>query len=155
VLVSKALVRDVNSRLGFLGRVSIIAKAELRGHVGGALTGSQFRDGDIVKKGDLLFMIDARPCEIEPALNRAQFLATNSTGAEQVEDECTAVQRSARAAVCDAKAQICDAELDLRYCRFAAPFGRHLSFGNLITGSRTARPRTPFVVQPWIVDGSR
>jgi hypothetical protein len=25
----------------------------------------------------------------------------------------------------------------------------------LIVGSRTARPPTPLVVQPWIVDGSR
>ena len=166
VVVSKPLGREIDSRLGFLGQFSAIEQVELRAQVGGTLTGIHFRDGDIVKKGDLLFTIDARPYEIKLAqaralletasarlaladreLNRAQVLATKSFGTEQTVDQRTAEQRSAQAAVHDAKAQIRDAEFDLEHCRITSPFtgriGTHLvSVGNLIAGSRAATTPT-------------
>jgi multidrug efflux system membrane fusion protein len=166
VVVSMPLAREVDSRLGFLGQFSAIEQVELRAQVGGTLTGIHFKDGDIVKKGDLLFTIDARPYEIrlaqanaqletasarlalaERELNRAQVLATKSFGTEQTVDQRTAEQRSAQAAVNDAKAQIRDAEFDLEHCRITAPFtgriGTHLvSVGNLIAGSRAATTPT-------------
>jgi RND family efflux transporter MFP subunit len=166
VVVSKPVARDIDSRLGFLGQFSAIEQVELRAQVGGTLTGIHFRDGNIVKKGDLLFTIDARPFEIKLAqatalletasarlaladreLNRAQVLAAKSFGTEQTVDQRTADQRSAKAAVDDAKAQIRDAEFDLEHCRISAPFtgriGTHLvSVGNLIAGSRAATSPT-------------
>jgi RND family efflux transporter MFP subunit len=166
VVVSKPLARDIDSRLGFLGQFSAIEQVELRAQVGGTLTGIHFTDGDIVKKGALLFTIDARPYEIKLAqatalletasarraladreLNRAQVLATKSFGTEQTVDQRTAEQRSAQGAVDDAKAQIRDAEFDLEHCRITAPFtgriGTHLvSVGNLIAGSRAATTPT-------------
>ena len=166
VVVSKPLVREVDSRLGFLGQFSAIEQVELRAQVGGTLIGIYFRDGDIVHKGDLLFTIDARPYEIrlaqanaqletanarlalaERELTRVQELATKAFGTEQTVDQRTADQRSAQAAVDDAKAQIRDAEFDLEHCRITAPFtgriGTHLvSVGNLIGGSRAATTPT-------------
>jgi multidrug efflux pump subunit AcrA (membrane-fusion protein) len=67
VVVSKPVARDIDSRPGFLGQFSPIERVELRAQVGGTLTGIHFRDGNIVKKGDLLFTIDARPYEIKLA----------------------------------------------------------------------------------------
>jgi RND family efflux transporter MFP subunit len=166
VVVSKPLARDIDSRLGFLGQFSAIEQVELRPQVGGTLTGVHFRDGDIVKKGDLLFTIDPRPYEIKRAqavalletatarlaladreLNRAQVLATKAFGTEETVDQRTAGQRSAQASVDDAKAQIRDADFDLEHCRITAPFtgriGTHLvSVGNLIAGSRAATTPT-------------
>jgi multidrug efflux system membrane fusion protein len=166
VVVSKPLVREIDSRLGFLGQFSAIEQVELRAQVGGTLTGVHYRDGAIVKKGDLLFTIDVRPYEIKLAqatalletasarlalaereLNRAQVLAAKSFGTEQTVDQRTAERRSAQAAVDDAKAQIRDAEFDLEHCRITAPFtgriGTHLvSVGNLIAGSRAATTPT-------------
>jgi membrane fusion protein, multidrug efflux system len=166
VVVSKPLVREVDSRLGFLGQFSAVEHVELRAQVGGTLTGIHFKDGDIVQKGDLLFTIDARPYEIRLAqanalletasarlalagreLNRAQILATKAFGTEQAVDQRTNEQRAAQAAVDDAKAQIRDAEFDLEHCRITAPFtgriGTHLvSVGNLIAGSRAATSPT-------------
>jgi membrane fusion protein, multidrug efflux system len=162
VVVSKPLVRDLESRLGFLGQFSAVEQVELRAQVGGTLTGIHFKDGDIVHKGDLLFTIDSRPYEIRLAqanaqletararlvladreLDRAQVLATKAAGSEQTVDHRTADKRSAQAAMDDAKAQIRDAEFDLEHCRIMAPFtgriGTHLvSVGNLIAGSRYA-----------------
>jgi len=166
VVVSKPLVREVGSRLGFLGQFSAVEQLEIRAQVGGALTGIHFKDGDVVHQGDLLFTIDARPYEIRLAqasalletasarlvlagreLYRAQALATKSFGTEQAVDQRAADQRAQQAATDDAKAQIRDAEFDLEHCRIAAPFtgriGTHLvSVGNLVAGSRAATSPT-------------
>jgi multidrug efflux system membrane fusion protein len=73
VVVSKPLVRDLDTRLGFLGQFSAVSQVELRAQVGGTLTGIFFKDGDIVRKGDLLFTIDPRPYEITLAEATAQL----------------------------------------------------------------------------------
>ena len=166
VVVSKPLIEDLDARLGFLGQFSAVSRVELRAQVGGTLTGIFFKDGDIVRKGDLLFTIDPRPYEItlaeataqldvasahlelaERQLDRAKDLEQSNAGSVENVDQRTSEQRSARAAVEDAKARIRDAQFDLDHCRIAAPFtgrmGTHLvSVGNLIGGSRTATSPT-------------
>ena len=166
VVVSKPLVRYLDSELGFLGQFSAVSQVELRAQVGGTLTGIFFRDGSIVRKGDLLFTIDPRPYEIKLSeataqfdaasahleladrqLDRAKDLEQSSAGSVENVDQRTSDQESARAAVEDAKARIGDAQFDLNHCRITAPFtgrmGKHLvSIGNLIAGSRTATSPT-------------
>jgi RND family efflux transporter MFP subunit len=166
VIVSKPLVRELDSRLGFLGQFSAVDSVELRAQVGGTLTGIHFKDGDIVHQGDLLFTIDPIPYEIRLAqataqletgssrlelakheLWRAQELKRTDFGTMQAVDQRTADLQAAQAAVDDAKAQIRDAQFDLDHCRIAAPFtgriGTHLvSVGNLIAGSRYATSPT-------------
>src|SRR6266404_5155287 len=73
VTVSKPLARDVDTRIGLLGQFSAIDRVELRAQVGGTLTEIHFQDGQIVHKGDLLFMIDPRPYEIKLAKATAQL----------------------------------------------------------------------------------
>jgi multidrug efflux system membrane fusion protein len=166
VVVSKPLVQDLDTRLGFLGQFSAVSQVELRAQVGGTLTGIFFKDGDIVRRGDLLFTIDPRPYEITLAeasaqldvatahleladrqLDRAKDLEQSNAGSVENVDQRTSDQRAARAAVEDAKARIRDAQFDLDHCRITAPFtgrmGTHLvSVGNLIAGSRTATSPT-------------
>lgn len=166
VLVSKPLVRDLDRELGFLGQFSAVSQVELRAQVGGTLTGIFFKDGGIVRKGDLLFTIDPRPYEIRLAeataqldvasahleladrqLDRAKDLEESNAGSVEDVDQRTSDRQSARAAVEDAKARIRDAQFDLDHCRIKAPFtgrmGKHLvSVGNLIAGSRTATSPT-------------
>jgi multidrug efflux system membrane fusion protein len=166
VVVSKPLAQDIDTRLGFLGQFSAVSQVELRAQVGGTLTGIFFKDGDIVRKGDLLFTIDPRPYEITFAeataqldvasarleladrqLDRAKDLEQSNAGSMENVDQRTSDQRAARASVEDAKARIRDAQFDLDHCRITAPFtgrmGTHLvSVGNLIAGSRTATSPT-------------
>src|SRR2546429_4059912 len=166
VVVSKPLAQDIDTRLGFLGQFAAVSQVELRAQVGGTLTGIFFKDGDIVRKGDLLFTIDARPYEItlaeanaqlevaaarlqlaERQLDRAKDLEQSNAGSVENVDQRISDQRSARAAVEEAKARIRDAQFDLDHCRITAPFtgrmGTHLvSVGNLIAGSRTATSPT-------------
>jgi len=166
VVVSKPMVEDLDTQLGFLGQFSAVSQVELRAQVGGTLTGIFFKDGDIVRKGDLLFTIDPRPYEITLAeataqidvatahleladrqLDRAKDLEQSNAGSVENVDQRTSDQRSARAAVEAAKARIRDARFDLDHCQITAPFtgrmGTHLvSVGNLIAGSRTAASPT-------------
>ncbi len=166
VVVSKPLVEDLDTRLGFLGQFSAVSQVELRAQVGGTLTGIFFKDGDIVRKDALLFTIDPRPYEITLAeataqldvasarleladrqLERAKDLEQSNAGTVENVDQRTSDQRAARASIEDAKARIRDAQFDLDHCRIAAPFtgrmGTHLvSVGNLIAGSRTATSPT-------------
>src|SRR5467141_1566700 len=166
VVVSKPLLQNLDTRLGFLGQFSAVSQVELRAQVGGTLTGIFFKDGDIVRKGDLLFTIDPRPYEITLAeataqidvatarleladrqLDRAKDLEQSNAGSVENVDQRISDQRAGRAAVEDAKARIRDAQFDLEHCRITAPFtgriGTHLvSVGNLIAGSRTATSPT-------------
>jgi hypothetical protein len=64
VAVSAPLQRDVDGRLEFLGQFSAVDHLELRPQVGGTLTQIGFKDGDIVHKGDLLFVIDRVPTQM-------------------------------------------------------------------------------------------
>jgi multidrug efflux system membrane fusion protein len=162
VTVSEPLQRAVDTRLGFLGQFSAIDRVELRAQVGGTLTEIHFKDGQIVHKGDLLFVIDPRPYEIKLAqanaqlqtakarvafannqLTRAQSLRRNEFATQETVDQRTSDQDASEAAVEDAKARIRDAQLDLEYCRVTAPFtgrigARQVSIGSLVAGSRAA-----------------
>jgi membrane fusion protein, multidrug efflux system len=166
VTVSQPLQREVDTKAGFLGQFSAVDRVELRAQVGGTLTEIHFKDGQVVHKGDLLFVIDPRPYEIKLAqanaaldtalarvalannqLSRAQSLKKNEFATQETVDQRTSDQDSSLAAVEDAKARIRDAELDLEYCRVRAPFSgrigaRQVSLGSLVAGSRAATSPT-------------
>ncbi len=141
VTVSQPLQREVDTRAGFLGQFSAVDRVELRAQVGGTLTEIHFKDGQIVHKGDLLFVIDPRPYEIKleqakaalqtaaahvelanTQLSRAQSLRRNEFATQETVDQRTSDHDTSQAAVDDAKARIRDAELDLEYCHVLAPF---------------------------------
>jgi multidrug efflux system membrane fusion protein len=160
VTVSRPLLETVAATTGFLGQFSAVDSVELRAQVGGTLTEIDFKDGQIVHQGDLLFAIDPRPYQIrldqavaqyqtaqskvvltQAELWRAQQLKRTEFGTAENVDVRAADQRTADAAIDTAKAAIMDARLDLEYARVTAPFtgriGAHqVSTGNLISGSR-------------------
>jgi RND family efflux transporter MFP subunit len=166
VTVSTPLQRDLAPRLGFLGQFTAVNQVELRAQVGGTLTEIHFKDGDIVHKGDLLFVIDPVPYDIRLSqataqletanarlelatseMVRAQTLKNDDAGTTQNVDQRTAEKREAQAAVDAAKAMIRDARFDLDRTRVTAPFsgriGTHLvSVGNLVSGSRAGSSPT-------------
>jgi membrane fusion protein, multidrug efflux system len=160
VTVSPPLQQTVQTTARFLGQFSAVDSVELRAQVGGTLTAIDFRDGQIVRKGDLLFVIDPRPFQIKldqavAQLNtaeaketlsrvelwRAQQLKQTSFGTAETVDQRAADVRTNQAAIDAAKAAIMDATLDLEFSHVTAPFtgriGRHLeSVGGLVSGSR-------------------
>jgi RND family efflux transporter MFP subunit len=166
VTVSHPLEHDIEDKLQFLGQFSGVQQVELRAQVGGTLAQIGFKDGDIVKKGDLLFVIDSEPYEIKMShavaqlertkawlelatrqLERAKTLKRTDAGSTENVEQRTSEKRAAQAAVADAEAMVRDAQFDLDHCHITAPFmgriGTHLvSVGNLVAGSRAASSPT-------------
>ena len=64
VTVSRPMQQTVQTISRFLGQFSAVDSVELRAQVGGTLSTIQFQDGQIVHKGDPLFVIDPRPFQI-------------------------------------------------------------------------------------------
>src|SRR5215210_129409 len=59
--VAKSVVKDIQEWDEFIGRFEAVDEVELCARVSGYLDKVHFRDGTIVKAGDLLFTIDQRP----------------------------------------------------------------------------------------------
>src|SRR5687767_2042746 len=65
VTVATPLVRDVLEWDDYVGRFEAVETVEVKPRVSGYLTGTHFRDGQFVRRGQLLFTIDARPAQAQ------------------------------------------------------------------------------------------
>src|SRR4051812_46298639 len=63
VTVSAPLLKEITEWDEFTGQFTAVDYVEIRARVSGYLTEIHFEDGQIVRKGDLLFVIDPRPYE--------------------------------------------------------------------------------------------
>src|SRR5262250_3926968 len=70
VTVSRPVERDVTDYADFTGRTAAVDSVEVRAHVWGYLDRVNFKEGALVKKGDVLFELDARP--YQAALDQAK-----------------------------------------------------------------------------------
>jgi RND family efflux transporter MFP subunit len=162
VTVSKPLQREIVEYDEFTGQFAAVEYVELRARVSGYLQSHHFEEGQIVHKGDLLFVIDPRPFEAALAsaraqlgqaqarvdlanqqLQRASVLSQRDFVARSTYDERVQEQRVAVSAVEIARAAVRTAELDLEFTRIVAPVTgrigrREVSDGNLVTGGAGA-----------------
>jgi RND family efflux transporter MFP subunit len=154
----KRLVADYNE---YVGRFVAVDAVEVRARVSGYLDAIHFQDGQLVKKGDLLFTIDRRPFEATLAqsqanltqaranlayaqadLERGQNLVRGNTITQQTFDQRTQAKRVAEASVSAQEAAVRQAQLDLEFTELRAPVSgrigdRRVSAGNLVTGGTT------------------
>jgi RND family efflux transporter MFP subunit len=166
VTVSAPLARPVTDWSEFTGQFQAAEYVELRARVSGYLTEIHFTDGQMVNKGDLLFVIDPRPYEIAVVAARAKLdqaagtkefahrqlaragqLRRNDFVAESTLDQRTEESRGAGANVEAARAVLRDAELSLQFTRVTAPISgrisaKQVSVGNLVTGGPTVSAPT-------------
>ena len=158
VTVAKPLVVEMQEWSDFTGQFEARESVEIRARVSGYLESVNFTDGQRVKKGDLLFVIEPRPYEIALAQAKAQLtqaeaqlqlaelqlqrtaqLRKNDYATQETYDERAAEVKSATASRDNAIAAVNQAELNLDYTHVLAPVsgrvGRHeVSVGNLIMG---------------------
>ena len=161
VTVSHPLVKTITEWDEYTGQFQAVDSVEVRARVSGYLTEIHFTDGQWVKKGDLLFVIDPRPFQIDLDSARAQLAQAQArvqwanaelarTGALRKGDYAPASDydtklneaRAAAASVDTAKAAIAAAQLNLDFTHITAPLdgrmGTHLvSIGNLVVGNTT------------------
>jgi len=159
--VAKPTKRLLADHDEYVGRFVAVDAIEVRARVSGYLDAIHFKDGQLVKKGDLLFTIDRRPFEAslaqaeanlaqaranlayaEADLERGQGLVRGNTITQQTFDQRTQAKRVAEAAVKAQEAALRQANLDLEFTELKAPIAgrigdRRVSAGNLVTGGTT------------------
>jgi RND family efflux transporter MFP subunit len=162
VSVAAALERDVTEWDEFTGRLEAVESVEIRPRVTGYIESVNFSEGSIVRKGDLLFVIDPRPyradlskaqAELARAVARAELTATDVTRSEKLlsikavsqeeYDQRVNAAREARANVEAARAAVESAQLNIEFTRVTSPIGGRVSkaavtAGNLVTGGSNA-----------------
>lgn len=158
VTVAKPVQRTVTDYDEYVGRFTAVDSVEVRARVSGYLDGVHFKDGQLVKQGDLLFTIDKRPFQYaldqaratlaqarsnviftKADLERGQQLLRDKTITDQTFEQRAQAARNAEAAAAGAEAAVRQAELDLQFTDLRAPINgrigdRRVSPGNLVTG---------------------
>lgn len=169
VTVATPLVKKITEWYEFTGRFEAIESVEVRARVSGYVQSVDFQDGQIVAKGQLLFVIDPRPYQAaaeqaraqraaaearvalaDAELARAQELVERQTVSRSTYDQRLQEKLAAEAAVEIAAAALRHAELDLAFTEVRAPVGGRISdsrvdVGNLVTGDPNATLLTTIV----------
>jgi len=161
VTVAKPVVKDIVEQDEFTGRFEAVDQVELRARVAGYLEAVRFRDGQIVREGDLLFVIDKRPYQatlrraeaaVTAAQTRVDFargdleryerLARSGTAPERQLEQARQSFQQAQADIAALRADIETARLNLSFTEIRSPIagriGRKLvSEGNLVAADQT------------------
>ena len=158
VTVAKPVRKMVVDEDEYVGRFVAVDSVEIRARVGGYLEKINFTDGQMVKEGDVLFVIDRRPYRhaLEQAkanlaqaranlayaqsdLDRGAQLVKDKTITQQTYDQRLQTKNVAEAAVKAQEEAVASAELDHQFTELKAPISgrigdRRVSVGNLVTG---------------------
>jgi RND family efflux transporter MFP subunit len=158
VTVSRPVVQEIIEWDEYTGRLEATENVEVRARVSGYLQSIHFKDGAIVKKGDLLFVIDPRPYQAEvdrvraelqlaqarlelakSDYARAQKLLQFRAMSQEEADTRAATERQAQESVAAGQAAVKAAGLNVEFTRVTAPITGRISRrlvteGNLING---------------------
>jgi len=169
VSVAAVLQKDIALWDEFSGRLEAVQRVEVRPRVAGALQAVHFKEGALVKQGDLLVTVDPAPyaAEVDRAeaqvvaaqarlsytrseLERATRLLEEKAIAQREHDERLNAQREADANLRAAQAALQTAKLNLSYTQVRAPVagrvGRiEVTVGNLVAAGAGAPVLTTLV----------
>jgi RND family efflux transporter MFP subunit len=158
VTVAHPLVEKIVEWDEYSGQFSAIEHVELRSRVSGYLESIHFQDGQMVKKGDLLFVVDPRPFQADVRLAEANLerdkaqlqradldltrysvLAKKDFASQQQFENARATAQAAAATVKADDAALAQAKLNLAFTQITAPVGgrigrRQVSVGDLVIG---------------------
>jgi multidrug efflux system membrane fusion protein len=159
VTVASVARQDIPVEVRAIGHVEPFTTVDVKARVGGQVTRVGFREGQNVRKGDLLFQIDPRPYQAALAQARAQLERDRALARNAEEDvkrysalvqkdyvtreQYDATRANAAAALASARADQAameNAQLQLSYCTVTAPVsGRTGSVlvhpGNMVQGN--------------------
>ena len=161
VIVAKPLAKRIVDWDDFVGRFEAVNSVDVRPRVSGYLQSIDFTDGQMVHKGQVLFVIDPRPyraaldqakgqlahaeaalANAKVELDRAVKLLAAHAIAEQEYQTRLATEQQAAADIESAKATLAVAALNLEFTRVTSPVSgrasdRRYSVGNLVTQDST------------------
>ena len=169
VSVATVALKDTAIWADFSGRVEAVDRVEIRPRAAGAIIQAHFREGALVKRGDLLFTIDPAPyaAEVQGAeaqlasaqarivlaakeQQRAQQLVGSGFTPQRDVDQRVNEMRGAEANLRAMQAALDTARLNLGYTEVRAPIagrvGRiEVTAGNLVPAGPTAPVLTTLV----------
>lgn len=161
VTVAAPLALNVVDWDDFVGQFVAVDSVDVRPRVSGYLQSVGFKDGDVVRKGQTLFVIDPRPYEAaleqakgqeahahstvittQRAVARGVTLLAAHAISEQAYDTLSGAQRQAAADLLSAQAGVRAAALNVSFTRVTAPLSgrisdRRIAPGNLVTADTT------------------
>ncbi|MGH8753410.1 MAG: efflux RND transporter periplasmic adaptor subunit, partial [Burkholderiales bacterium] len=162
VTVSQPIAKDVVEWDEYTGRLEVVQAVEIRARVNGYITQVNFKDGAMVKKGDLLYVIDPRPyvaerdrtaAEVDRSraqldlakndLSRAERLLNSHFISEAEYDTRSKVVRQQEAALRSAEASLQVAKLNVEFTQVRAPIDGVISrtlktVGNLVNSGSSS-----------------
>jgi RND family efflux transporter MFP subunit len=161
VTVAHPLVEQVVDWDDYVGQFQAVNTVEVRPRVSGYLVGVHFKDGQTVRKGQLLFTIDPRPTQAallqaqaqaaraaatlanaETELNRRkELLAIQAVSKEEYESQQAAV-RTAAADLAAAKAAVQAQALNVGFTRITAPISGRVSYRRVDVGNAVVADST-------------
>ena len=172
VTVTTVQPRPVHVWREVSGRFEAVDRVELRSRVAGAIQAVHFREGGLVKQGDLLFTIDPEPYRavVDRArgavasaearltlatteLDRGTALLARNTISESEVAQRKSTKASTEAELQSAKAALKLAELDLAYTEIRAPIAGRIGTLDVTVGNLVAAgPSSPSLVTLVSVD---
>jgi len=154
VSVAQVLQKKISNWEEFTGRLEAVENVELRPRVSGYIESVDFKEGALVKAGQLLFTIDARPFRSEVArlkaelksaqaqidlaqrdVKRASSLKQTNAISQELLDNRTTQLTKARADADSVKAALRNAKLNLSYTKVKAPISGRVSRANITEGN--------------------
>ncbi|MBL0371226.1 efflux RND transporter periplasmic adaptor subunit [Rhizobium sp. KVB221] len=152
--VVEVAARPTNPGKTFVGRVEAIDNVNLMARVDGFLTRREFTEGQMVKAGDLLFVIQkdvyeasvvSAQANLEKAqadannqtiqANRARLLIKTDAVSRELLDDRIAAEKQGMATVAQAKAALDQAKINLGYTDIHAPFDGRIGITNFSIGA--------------------
>ena len=153
VLVAQVLQKDVDVTGEWIGTTDGSENAAIQAQVEGYIIGQNYKEGQLVKKGQLLFKIDPRTFQeaVQKAkadlaqrqalwetkkqnLARVRPLAAQNAVSKKDLDDAVGSELSARAEVDAAKAALAKARLDLGFTKITAPIDGIAGIATVGTG---------------------
>lgn len=156
VETAKVALRAMNPPQSFMGHVEPIEATDLRAQIDGTIAEVAFKEGSMVKAGDLLYLIDprvyeARVAQAKAALAKAKASSENAdryyarlskvdkrSVTEAEVDQAYANMLEARAAIAQCEADLASAEINLGYTRITAPIAGRIGKSLLKKGDYVA-----------------
>jgi membrane fusion protein (multidrug efflux system) len=154
VSVTPVVSRQVTATGDFVGRVVAIDKVDIVARVPGFIEERNFTEGQIVKKGDLLFRIEqdtykaavdqqsanlakAKATEVNAnlQLQRAQALVKNQNVPQSTVDQLAAAEQGAQADVLQGQALLEQAQVNLGYTEIHSPINGRIGLANFTVGN--------------------
>jgi multidrug efflux system membrane fusion protein len=146
----------------FSGRINAVDYAEIRPEVAGRITEIRFQDGQTVKAGEILFVIDPRPfqaaaakaaADLQSARTNADLAKVNLSRAENLKkagaialqsyDQAATASAVADAAIQSAEASLAQAQVDVDHAYVKAPISGRISRAEITLGNLVGTTPTP------------